>query len=369
MASKPLRPHVSSTLTVIRTGPPDLVCVRHVLSHSRVWGEVFRRRTGSLVSLRTFFRDGPRANGRPLTLPVPAGSGSELMAGVVAALLPRSCQRVPVVAGWLAPSLLQAVPGCRLTPRPRRAVHRVPPLCAGHNKWSKVKNVKGPKDAVRSQMFLKLTLMIRVAVREGGSNPEFNPQLASLVEQCRTKNMPKATIEAAIKGAEKQKAGTSQIYEARGPGGSVLLVEVLTDNNARTHQQLKYLIQKHGGSICDGARHSFARKGVVVAAGEGVSAERALELAIEAGAEDVRETEDEEEKPLLQFVCEPSSLRSVRAALESLGLSTQSAALEFVSCNHAVLPLEQLEAASLLLTALNEHPDVVRVWDNIQAQD
>ncbi|XP_029102702.1 translational activator of cytochrome c oxidase 1 isoform X2 [Scleropages formosus] len=209
----------------------------------------------------------------------------------------------------------------------------------------------------------------RARLHEGGSNPEFNAQLASLVEQCRSKSMPKATIEAAIKGGEKQKGGTSNTYEARGPGGSMLLIEVLTDNNTRTHQQLKHLIQKHGGTMGDGARHCFVRKGVVVTAGEGVSAERALELAIEAGAEDVRDAEDEDEKPLLQFICEPSSLRGVRSALESLGLATQSAALEFVSCNHAVLPLEQLEAASQLLDSLNEHPDVVRVWDNIQAQD
>ncbi|KPP65913.1 hypothetical protein Z043_115635 [Scleropages formosus] len=273
-------------------------------------------------------------------------------------------------------SVSESCPAAAVSLQARRAVHRDPPLCAGHNKWSKVKNVKGPRDAVRSQVFMKLVMMIRVAVREGGSNPEFNAQLASLVEQCRSKSMPKATIEAAIKGGgyislcrctrfqEKQKGGTSNTYEARGPGGSMLLIEVLTDNNTRTHQQLKHLIQKHGGTMGDGARHCFVRKGVV-----GVSAERALELAIEAGAEDVRDAEDEDEKPLLQFICEPSSLRGVRSALESLGLATQSAALEFVSCNHAVLPLEQLEAASQLLDSLNEHPDVVRVWDNIQAQD
>lgn len=165
----------------------------------------------------------------------------------------------------------------------------------------------------------------------------------------------------------------------------------------------------HSGMLCDGARHSFERKGVVVVAREGVSTERALELAIEAGAEDVQETQDEEERPLLQverdskrgicctcdaelamqaecrcswllsltsppshlpqFICEASQLQDVRSALEALGLITQSAALEYVACNHTLLLQQHLEAASRLLDSLNDNPDVVRVWDNIQVGD
>ncbi|XP_023655618.1 translational activator of cytochrome c oxidase 1 isoform X1 [Paramormyrops kingsleyae] len=295
---------------------------------------------------------------------------------VMRGLLPWHCHRITLARGFfcLQPPLghhQQTASGRHpnLDLQSLRAIHQCSVLCAGHNKWSKVKNVKGPKDTIRSQIFMKLVMMIRVAVKEGGSNPELNPQLASLVEQCRSKNMPKATIEAAIKGAEKVKAGSSCTYEARGPGGSMLLIEVLTDNNTRTHQHIKHLVQKHGGMLCDGARHSFERKGVVVAAREGVSTERALELAIEAGAEDVQETQDEEERPLLQFICEASQMQDVRSALEALGLVTQSAALEYVACNHTLLLQEHLEAASRLLDSLNDNPDVVRVWDNIRVGD
>ncbi|KAM6951628.1 translational activator of cytochrome c oxidase 1 isoform 2-T2 [Aplochiton taeniatus] len=179
--------------------------------------------------------------------------------------------------------------------------------------------------------------------------------------------MPKSSVEAAIKGA-KAKAGTQQTYEARGPGGCMFLIEVLTDNNTRSHQEIKYLINKYGGALCDGARHNFNRKGVVVAQGAGVSSERALELAIEAGAEDVLETEDEDEKPLLKFICDMTALKNVRTSLEELGLNTVSADLEFVSHTPTALPEAQLDTASTLLEALNDCPDVVRVWDNIQAQ-
>lgn len=249
----------------------------------------------------------------------------------------------------------------------RRALHSSPALWAGHNKWSKVKDIKIPKDAARARMIAKYTMMIRIAVREGGPNPEFNVALAQLLEQCRNKNLPKATIEGAIKGA-KSKPGVQYLYEATGPGGCTLLVEVLTDNNTRSHQEMKRILMKHGGALCEGARRNFDRKGVVAASRDGISSEKALELAIEAGAEDVQEMEDEEERPLLRFICDTASMKAVRSALESLGIHTLSAGLEFVSHTPSLLTQSQLETASTLLEALNDCPDVVRVWDNIHAQ-
>ncbi|XP_051530515.1 translational activator of cytochrome c oxidase 1 [Myxocyprinus asiaticus] len=249
-----------------------------------------------------------------------------------------------------------------------RTLHSNPALWAGHNKWSKVKDIKIPKDAARARMIAKYTMMIRIAVREGGPNPEFNIALAQLLEQCRNKNLPKATVEGAIKGA-KSKPGAQYLYEARGPGGCTLLIEVLTDNNTRSHQEIKRIMMKHGGTLCEGAQRNFVRKGVVSASRDGISSENALELAIEAGAEDVQESEDEEERPTLQFICDMASMKAVRSALENLGVHTLSAGLEFVSHSPSLLTRSQLETASTLLEALNDCPDVVRVWDNIQAQN
>ncbi|KAG1960412.1 translational activator of cytochrome c oxidase 1 [Pimephales promelas] len=251
---------------------------------------------------------------------------------------------------------------------PARALHSSPELWAGHNKWSKVKDIKIPKDAARARMIAKFTMMIRIAVRDGGPKPEFNVALAQLLEQCRNKNLPKATIEGAIKGA-KSKPGVQNLYEATGPGGCALLIEVLTDNHTRSYRELKHIMKKHGGALSDGAGRNFDRKGIVAASRDGISSEKALELAIEAGAEDVQETEDEEEIPILQFVCDLTSMKAVREALESLGIHTLSAGLEFVPHTPSLLTQTQLETAFTLLEAVNDHPDVVRVWDNIHIQN
>ncbi|XP_026864964.1 translational activator of cytochrome c oxidase 1 [Electrophorus electricus] len=248
-----------------------------------------------------------------------------------------------------------------------RAVHFSALLLAGHNKWSKVKDIKIPKDAARARIITKFSMLIKVAVKEGGSNPEFNVALAQLIEQCRNKNIPKATIEAAIHGAEKSKAASHHFYEARGPGGCLLLIEVFTDNNTRSHQEIKHLLLKNGAVLCVGALNNFDRKGVVVASRDGVSAERALELAIEAGAEDVHETEDEEQRSLLQFICDLSSTKGVRTALEAFGVHTLSTGMEYISHTPTPLPQNQLDASATLLEVLNNYPDVVRVWDNICA--
>ncbi|XP_031700117.1 translational activator of cytochrome c oxidase 1 [Anarrhichthys ocellatus] len=282
--------------------------------------------------------------------------------------------RTPVAILGRFPAPLE----CVLTPASRvlyppwrtstvRTLQLCSALCAGHNKWSKVKHIKGPKDEARGRMFMKFGMMIKIAVKEGGSNPDMNVNLAHILEQCRSKNMPKVAVEAAIKSAEKAKPASQHMFEARGPGGCLLLIEVLTDNNSRTHQEIKRLLNKNRGMLSDGARHNFNRRGVVLVPGQNVSTERALELAIEAEAEDVQETEDEEEQPLLQFICDMAEVRKVRALLEELGMQITSAGLEFVPRALSSLDQDQLDAASTLIEALNDCPDVVRVWDNIQA--
>lgn len=249
-----------------------------------------------------------------------------------------------------------------------RTLHLRPSLCAGHNKWSKVRHVKGPKDEARAKMFQKFSMFIRVAVKEGGPNPELNLNLANILEQCRNNNMPKANVEAVIKSAEKAKPAAQLIVEARGPGGCLLLIEVLTDCNSRTQQDIKKILNRNGGMLSDGARHNFEKRGVVVVPAKDITAEQALELAIEAGAEDVQEMEDEEEKTILKFICEMVELKKVRTSLEKLGLQITSAGLEFVPRNTISLDEDHLSNASNLIEALTDCPEVITVWDNIQTQ-
>ncbi|NXT58782.1 TACO1 oxidase, partial [Pluvianellus socialis] len=255
-----------------------------------------------------------------------------------------------------------------------RPLHLGPPCWAGHNRWSKVKNVKGPRDAARSRLFQRLSMMLRSAAREGGPDPALNAQLANVVEQCRAKNMPKTSIEAAIHGAEKA-AASRLLYEARGPGGSALLLEVLTDNPRRSQQDVRLILTRNGGTMAEGARHGFEQKGVVRVGprdlrGHPVSLEAALEAALEAGAQDVcpdeEEEEEEEEEPALKFICETSALRTVRERLEASGLRPLSAAIEYLPRDRLTLPEGAREQAERLLQALGDCPDVVRLYHNIQ---
>ncbi|XP_034992981.1 translational activator of cytochrome c oxidase 1 [Zootoca vivipara] len=256
-----------------------------------------------------------------------------------------------------------------LLDHPHRAVHTSCAAFAGHNKWSKVKNIKGPKDEARARLFQKLSMLIRLAVRDGGPNPELNTNLANIIEQCRSKSMPKASIEAALTCAEKIKS-SYLLYGVRGPGGCTLLIEILTDSAKRSSNDIRHLLNKHGGQLVDGAQHSFVKKGVVAVSSENrsgstVTLDQALELAIEAGAEDVQEEEDENEKMLLKFVCAVPTLHQVREKLNSLGLCTVSAGFEFIPTFSAQLSDEQMGQALQLLEALRNNLDVVRVYDNI----
>uniref|UniRef100_A0A8C6S1V9 Translational activator of cytochrome c oxidase 1 n=2 Tax=Nannospalax galili TaxID=1026970 RepID=A0A8C6S1V9_NANGA len=258
-------------------------------------------------------------------------------------------------------------PACR--PAPDRTLHVTAAASAGHNKWSKVRHIKGPKDLERSRIFSKLSLSIRLAVKEGGPNPELNNNLANVLEVCRSKHMPKSTIEAALK-MEKTK-GTYLLYEARGPGGSSLLIEALSNSGSKCHLDIKHILNKKGGMMAEGARHSFDKKGVVVVGVEdrekkAVNLERALELAIEAGAEDVMEAENEEEENLFKFICDASSLHQVRKKLDSLGLCSVSCSLEYIPHSKVQLADLDLEQAAHLIQALNNHEDVIHVYDNIQ---
>lgn len=303
------------------------------------------------------------------------GPGSDPMAALAAVSLSRTAAPYSRALGAGARAALPHFPsgsqpdpwGCS-SARGRR-LHLTTEVPAGHNKWSKVRHIKGPKDAERSRIFSKLCLSIRLAVKEGGSNPELNSNLANILEVCRSKHMPKSTIEASLK-MEKTK-GIYLLYEGRGPGGSSLLIEALSNSGSKCHSDIKHILNKNGGVMAEGARHSFDKKGVIVVGVEdrekkAVDLERALELAIEAGAEDVKETEDEEEKDIFKFICDASSLHQVRKKLDSLGLCPVSCALEFIPNTMVRLADPDLEQAAHLIQALGNHEDVIQVYDNIE---
>ncbi|XP_033639941.1 translational activator of cytochrome c oxidase 1-like [Asterias rubens] len=256
-----------------------------------------------------------------------------------------------------------------------RCFHTSDEEWAGHNKWSKVRHIKGPKDELRSLQINKIVLQMRIAIREGGANPELNSVLGSLVTKAKAIPMPKATIEAVLKNATKKggadDADIQLLLEARGPGQCCLLMDVLTDNARRSRSELQRLLQKNGGDFGT-TLYAFNRKGVVrvVPQLEGqespLTLDLATEVAIEVGAEDVQETANEDDEALFMFVCDMKDLRVVRNNLASLNYTIESSSLEYLSDTTTTLNDTNLQSAFELVSHLNNHPNVVKVYDNIE---
>src|SRR5918996_2466938 len=236
---------------------------------------------------------------------------------------------------------------------------------AGHSKWAQIKHKKAATDAKRGQLFTKLARAITVAAREGGGDPDANFTLAAAIEKARGYSMPKDNIQRAIdRGTGAGGAGEQidrAVYEGYGPGGVAVLVEALTDNRNRTSAELRHAFDKHGGSLGEpgSVAWQFERKGVVVVEGDRYGEEDLLP-AIDAGADDVAEDGD-----LLKVTSEPSTLASVREALERAGVEVQSAELAMEPS--AIVEIDgESEARALirLIEALDDHDDVESVHAN-----
>nr|XP_032601377.2 translational activator of cytochrome c oxidase 1 [Taeniopygia guttata] len=234
---------------------------------------------------------------------------------------------------------------------------------AGHNRWSKVRHVKAPRDAERSRERQRLTRMLRAAAAEGGAEASLNPALAALLERCRSQNVPKATIEGALRSARERPAGGSRLLlTARGPGGALLLLDVRTDNVRRTRDELRTLLGRHGAALTADVRHAFEAVGVVRVSGRTLPMEAALEAAVVAGAQDVvAEGQDE-----VKFLCAPPSLATVRQSLVAAGLRPLSATVEFRPRSALTPPAGARAAAERLLGALAGRPDIAGLYHNLQ---
>lgn len=250
-----------------------------------------------------------------------------------------------------------------------REIHISLHKLSGHNKWSKIKRTKGVADLERSKVISKNTALIAAAVRVGGPNPDTNFQLASAIERARDAEIPKSTIEGAIKNASNPHSGQmleEVMYEGRGPSGYVVLIEALTTNRNRTRPEIRMIFEKYKAVLGEpgSATFLFDYKGVVTVPRKEVSSDP-LDLAIEVGAEDVSCGElDEQGNEICRFLCEPNSLKFVSNALGEK-LSIFSASLEYVPKSYVSLDEEKYNKACALLDALSEHPDVIQVYNNI----
>lgn len=237
---------------------------------------------------------------------------------------------------------------------------------AGHSHWARIKRAKAVIDARRGRLWSKLARAIIVAARNG-PNPESNLALRYAIEAARDANMPKDTIERAIKkgsGAEGGEQYVELVFEGYGPGGAAILCTALTDNRNRTAPEIRKIFEMRGGKL--GASGSVARmftkRGVFVISKSAVDEDTLTAIALEAGADDIQPVGDE----AWQIYCDPAVFSNLRQALENAGIKAESATIEMVASTTVTLSGEQADKMMALIEALEEHDDVQNVYTNFE---
>lgn len=234
---------------------------------------------------------------------------------------------------------------------------------SGHNKWSTIKHKKGATDAKRGKVFTKIIKEISVAAKLGGGDPIANPRLRTAIDKAKAENMPKDNIERAIKkGAGGMEGVTYEeiIYEGYGPGGAAVLVEVLTDNRNRSVSDIRSIFTKCNGNMGEAGcvAWMFSKKGLILY-DKSADFEQLFEAAIEAGAEDVAEQDEQ-----FEVTTEPGDFTEVREALEAKGLRHASAEITMIPQTLAVLEGKQAESMLKLMDRLEDNDDVQNVYSN-----
>ena len=231
---------------------------------------------------------------------------------------------------------------------------------SGHSKWETTKRQKAVVDAKRGALFTKIGNQIAIAAR-GGSDPAMNPSLAMVLEKAKHANMPKANIERAIaRAADKTSAAlVEETYEAYGPGGIGIIIEVATDNKNRTMPEVRNTLTKNGGRMADpgSVMFQFERKGMIFISDKG---DDAMMIALDAGAEDASEEDDGTE-----IITAASDLAKVRQVLVDAGMNVTSAELKYLSSTPVELSPEDQEKAEKLLEAIDDLDDVTAVHTNL----
>jgi YebC/PmpR family DNA-binding regulatory protein len=240
---------------------------------------------------------------------------------------------------------------------------------SGHSKWATIKHQKGAKDARRGKLFAKLIRGIEVAARTGGGNPEGNPTLADAIQKAKDNSVPNDTIDRAVKRGAGDLEGQQLdlvTYEGYAPGGVAVLVDALTDNRNRTASAVRHAFSKAGGNMAEAGAVSylFNRKGQIVIAAEGADEDRVMEVALDAGAEDVDNADG-----MLTVTTGPSELRAVRAAFDSAGIAYQSAEVTMVPTLSVPLDREGAVKVLRLLDAIEDLDDTQDVYANFDIPD
>jgi YebC/PmpR family DNA-binding regulatory protein len=238
---------------------------------------------------------------------------------------------------------------------------------SGHSKWATIKHKKGAADARRGKIFTKIIKEISVAARISGGDPDSNPRLRTAIAAAKAENMPADNIKRAIQKGTGELPGTiieEAIYEAYGPGGTAMIVEVTTDNKNRTTSEIRHIFAKHGGAFGASVAWMFHKKGYVVVEKDKADEDKLLELITDAGADDMNDDGSNWE-----ILSAPENFHNVVEHLKAAQITPAAAEVSMVPQNYVKLTGKQADQMLRLMEELEDHEDVSHVYANFDIEE
>lgn len=240
---------------------------------------------------------------------------------------------------------------------------------SGHSKWHSIKHKKAAVDAKRGKAFSRVIKEITVAARMGGGDVTANARLRTAIQNAKSINMPQDNITRAIKKGTGELPGVNYeevSYEGYGPGGAAIMLDVMTDNKNRTVADIRHIFSKHNGNLGETGcvAWMFNKKGLIILPAEGVNEDQLMEIALDAGADDINQEDD-----TFEVTTEPDLMETVKEAIEKAGLPVSEASVTMIP--QSTVKLEGKQAIQMLkmMESLEDHDDVQNVYANFDIDD
>ncbi|MBI3931778.1 MAG: YebC/PmpR family DNA-binding transcriptional regulator [Acidobacteria bacterium] len=240
---------------------------------------------------------------------------------------------------------------------------------SGHSKWHSIKHKKGALDAKRGKLFTKIIREMTIAARLGGGDPNANPRLRTAVDKAKSVNMPADNIKRAIQKGTGELEGAAfeeLVLEGYGPGGVAILVEGSTDNRNRTVSEIRHIFTKNGGNLgtAGSVAYMFRQRGYLAVSAMKVSEDKLMELALEAGADDIQTAGD-----LFEVYTPPNAHEAVLKAIKSAGIEPEESQVGKYAETMIALEGQKAQQMLKMIEALEDHDDVQSVWANFDISD
>ena len=240
---------------------------------------------------------------------------------------------------------------------------------SGHSKWASIKHKKGALDAKRGKIFTRIIKELTVAARSGGGDPDMNPRLRTVIADAKAANMPAENIKRAIRKGTGEEPGVSYEeaqYEAYGPGGAAVIIDVLTYNKNRTVGELRHMLEKHGGNLAstNAVAWMFNKKGYIVVEKAKADEDKLMNAVLDAGADDFLDDEDNWE-----VFTAPDAFTAVNDAVKQLGIEPVTAKVSMIPQNYVKLEGKPAAQMVKLMEGLEDHDDVQNVSSNFDISE